>query len=61
MDSTVDTFRAYANAIWDELPEAINTVESLHILKLGLGLLDDVRCQVRQDTLGHRGRNEDSL
>ena len=59
--ATLDPFRGYANAIRDELPEAITVVDAFHIVKLGTAMVDDVRRRVQQDTLGHRGRKEDPL
>lgn len=59
--ATLDPFRGYANAIRDELPEAIVVVDAFHIVKLGTTMVDDVRRRVQQDTLGHRGRKDDPL
>jgi transposase len=59
--ATLDPFRGYANAIREELPEAITVVDAFHIVKLGTGMVDDVRRRVQQDTLGHRGRKDDPL
>ncbi|WP_343320441.1 transposase [Arthrobacter sp. TMP15] len=59
--ATLDPFRGYANAIRDELPEAITVVDAFHIVRLGMAMLDDVRRRVQQDTLGHRGNKEDPL
>lgn len=58
---TLDPFRGYANAIRDELPEAITVVDAFHIVRLGMAMVDDVRRRVQQDTLGHRGRKDDPL
>jgi transposase len=59
--ATLDPFRGYANAIRDELPEAITVVDAFHIVRLGAAMLDEVRRRVQQDTLGHRGRKGDPL
>lgn len=59
--ATLDPFRGYANAIRDGLPEAITVVDAFHIVKLGTGMVDEVRRRVQQDTLGHRGRKNDPL
>ena len=59
--ATLDPFRGYANAIRDELPEAIQVVDAFHIVKLGTGMVDDTRRRVQQATLGHRGRKGDPL
>ncbi|GAC1385158.1 MAG: hypothetical protein NVSMB43_25470 [Pseudarthrobacter sp.] len=59
--ATLDPFRGYANAVRDELPEAITVLDAFHVVKLGGAALDDVRRRVQQDTLGHRGRKDDPL
>ncbi|XXC82195.1 ISL3 family transposase [Arthrobacter sp. A5] len=59
--ATLDPFRGYANAVRDELPEAITVVDAFHVVKLGGAALDDVRRRVQQSTLGHRGRKGDPL
>ncbi len=59
--ATLDPFRGYANAIRDELPEAITVVDAFHIVKLGTAMVDEVRRRVQQATLGHRGRKDDPL
>jgi transposase len=56
-----DPFRGYANAIRDELPEAITVLDAFHVVKLGSAMVDEVRRRVQQDTLGHRGRKGDPL
>ncbi|RAN71280.1 hypothetical protein B5P43_33870 [Bacillus sp. SRB_336] len=58
--ATFDPFRGYANAIRDELPDAIQVLDAFHVLKLASGMVDEVR-RVQQDTLGHRGRKGDPL
>jgi transposase len=54
-------FRGYANAIRDELPEAITVMDAFHFVKLGSSMVDEVRRRVQPDTLGHRGRKRDPL
>ncbi|NVN00100.1 hypothetical protein G6035_15705 [Arthrobacter sp. SDTb3-6] len=44
--ATLDPFRGYANAVRDELPEAIQVVDAFHIVKLGTAMVDDVRRRV---------------
>lgn len=59
--AALDPFRGYANAIRDELPEAITVLDAFHVVKLGSTMVDEVRRRVQQDTLGHRGRKGDPL
>lgn len=59
--ATLDPFHGYANAIRDELPEAITVLDAFHVVKLGGAVVDEVRRRVQQDTLGHRGRKGDPL
>lgn len=58
--AALDPFRGYANAIRDELPEAITVLDAFHVVKLGSAMVNELRCRVR-DTLGHRGRKGDAL
>jgi transposase len=59
--AALDPFRGYANAIRDELPEAITVLDAFHVVKLGSAMVDEVRRRVQQGTLGHRGRKGDPL
>ena len=59
--AALDPFRGYANAIRDELPDAVAVLDAFHVVKLGTGVLDEVRRRVQQDTLGHRGHKDDPL
>jgi hypothetical protein len=59
--AALDPFRGYANAIRDELPEAITVLDAFHVVKLGSAMVDEVRRRVQQNTLGHRGRKGDPL
>ncbi|MGA7205456.1 MAG: ISL3 family transposase [Specibacter sp.] len=59
--ATLDPFRGYANAIRDELPDAVQVLDAFHVVKLASAMVDDVRRRVQQDTLGHRGRKGDPL
>jgi transposase len=59
--AALDPFRGYANAIRDELPEAITVLDAFHVVKLGSAMVDEVRRRVQQHTLGHRGRKGDPL
>ena len=59
--AALDPFRGYANAIRDELPEAITVLDAFHVVKLGSAMVDEVRRRVQQETRGHRGRKGDPL
>ncbi|MHA3946257.1 ISL3 family transposase [Cellulomonas bogoriensis] len=59
--AALDPFRGYANAIGDELPDAVAVLDAFHVVKLGTVCLDQVRRRVQQDTLGHRGHSGDPL
>ncbi|MEJ7741127.1 MAG: transposase [Nocardioidaceae bacterium] len=45
----------YANAIRDELPDAVAVLDAFHVVRLGTAVVDEVRRRVQQDTVGHRG------
>lgn len=59
--ATLDPFRGYANAVRDELPEAIVVLDAFHVVKLGATMVDEVRRRVQHETLGHRGHAGDPL
>jgi transposase len=59
--AALDPFRGYANAIRDELPDAVAVLDAFHVVKLGTQVVDEVRRRVQQDTLGHRGFKDDPL
>lgn len=59
--AALDPFRGYANAIRDELPDAIAVLDAYHVVRLGVKALDECRQRVQQETLGHRGRKGDPL
>lgn len=59
--AALDPFRGYANAISDELPDAIAVLDAFHVVKLGTQVVDEVRRRVQQETLGHRGLKDDPL
>jgi len=59
--AALDPFRGYANAIRDELPDAVAVLDAFHVVKLGTAVLDEVRRRVQQNTLGHRGHKDDPL
>ncbi len=59
--AALDPFRGYANAIRDELPDAVAVLDAFHVVKLGTRVVDEVRRRVQQDTLGRRGHKDDPL
>jgi transposase len=59
--AALDPFRGYANAIRDELPDAVAVLDAFHVVRLGAQVVDEVRRRVQQDTLGHRGYKDDPL
>ena len=59
--AALDQFRGYANAIRDELPDAVAVLDAFHVVKLGTQVVDEVRRRVQQDTLGRRGHKDDPL
>lgn len=59
--AALDPFRGYANAIRDELPDAVAVLDAFHVVKLGTQVVDEVRRRVQQDTLGRRGHKDDPL
>lgn len=59
--AALDPFRGYANAIRDELPDAVAVLDAFHVVRLATQVVDEVRRRVQQDTLGHRGHKNDPL
>jgi len=59
--AALDPFRGYANAIRDELPDAVAVLDAFHVVRLATQVVDEVRRRVQQDTLGHRGHKHDPL
>lgn len=59
--ASLDPFRGYANALRDELPDAVAVLDAFHVVKLGTQVVDEVRRRVQQDTLGRRGHRDDPL
>ena len=57
----MDPFRGYANAIRDELPDAVAVLDAFHVVRLGTQVVDEVRRRVQQDTIGQRGHKDDPL
>src|SRR5215204_2314732 len=59
--AALDPFRGYANAIRDDLPDAVAVLDAFHVVRLGTQVVDEVRRRVQQDTLGRRGHKDDPL
>jgi transposase len=59
--AALDPFRGYANAVRDELPDAVAVLDAFHVVRLGTQVVDEVRRRVQQDTVGHRGHKDDPL
>jgi transposase len=59
--AALDPFRGYANAVRDELPDAVAVLDAFHVVRLGTQVVDEVRRRVQQHTLGHRGHKQDPL
>jgi transposase len=59
--ASLDPFRGYANAIRDELPDAVAVLDAFHVVKLGTQVVDEVRRRVQQEVLGRRGHKDDPL
>jgi hypothetical protein len=57
--AALDTFRGYANALRDDLGDAITVLDAFHVVKLGTQVTDEVRRRVQQDTLHRRGHRGD--
>lgn len=60
-EASLDPFRGYANAIRDELPDAVAVLDAFHVVKLGTSVVDEVRRRVQQETLARRGHKDDPL
>jgi transposase len=59
--AALDPFRGYANAIRDELPDAVAVLDAFHVVRLGTQIVDEVRRRVQQEQIGHRGHKDDPL
>ncbi len=59
--ATLDPFRGYANAIDDELADAVAVLDAFHVVRLGLKAMEETRRRVQQEQLGHRGHKNDPL
>ena len=59
--AALDPFHGYANAIRDQLPDAVAVLDAFHVVRLGTQVVDEVRRRVQQEQLGHRGHRDDPL
>lgn len=59
--AALNPFRGYANAIRDELPDAVAVLDAFHVVKLAGNALDEIRRRVQQATLGRREHKDDPL
>jgi transposase len=59
--AALDPFRGYANAIRDELPDAVAVLDAFHVVKLATQVVDEVRRRAQQSTVGRRGHKDDPL
>jgi transposase len=59
--ATLDPFRGYANAIDDQLQDAVAVLDAFHVVRLGLKAMEETRRRVQQQQLGHRGHRDDPL
>jgi transposase len=59
--AALDPFRGYANAIRDQLPDAVAVLDAFHVVRLGTAVVDEVRRRVQHEQLGHRGHKQDPL
>jgi transposase len=57
----LDPFRGYANGLLAQLGHATVVLDHFHAVRLANAAVDDVRRQVQQEMLGHRGRKGDPL
>ncbi len=59
--AALDPFRGYANAIRDELPDAVAVLDAFQVVKLGTQVIDEVRRREQQSTRHRRGHRDDPL
>jgi transposase len=57
----LDPFRGYANAIDDELADAVAVLDAFHVVRRGLKAMEQTRRRVQHEQLGHRGHRDDPL
>jgi transposase len=59
--AALDPFCGYANAIRDELPDAVAVLDGFHVVRLGTQVVDEVRRRVQQDTKGIEAQTRPAL
>lgn len=59
--AALDPFRGYANAIRDQLPDAVPVLDVFHVVRLGTAVVDEVRRRLQQEALHRRGGKHDPL
>jgi transposase len=59
--AALDPFHGYKRAIDDELEDPAAVLDAFHVVKLALGVVDEVRRRLQQQICGHRGRKGDPL
>lgn len=59
--AALDPFRGYATALTRQLPGTVRVLDAFHVVKLGFGVVDEVRRRVQQETLDRRGHKGDPL
>ena len=59
--AALDPFRGYLTALRTYLPGATHVLDALHVTRLGMQALDEVRRRVQQQTLARRGHAGDPL
>jgi transposase len=57
----LDPAAGYRKALEEHLEGATLVVDHFHAVRLANRAIDDTRCRVQQQTLGHRGRRTDPL
>ncbi len=57
--ATLDSAAGCRKALDTHLPNAIRVGDQLHAIKLANAIVDDCRCRVQHEQLGHRGRKTD--
>jgi transposase len=58
---TLDMSGTYRKVFDTSLPEAVQIVDPFHLVKHAGSKVDESRCRIQTETLGHRGRKGDPL
>jgi len=59
--ATLDLSASYRAVFDTMLPDAVQVADPFHVVKLAQTALDECRRRVQNETVGHRGRRDDSL